>query len=249
MEIRLFGGGERQKSCAARLSGAELGCEQLLLLPIPTTKDKKYITGTPTPLAAIPPLCSLGTLVAGYEIPPEIIGEITARGADVFDAGSDEEFLLANADLTARGALGFLLTNTQIDLTDMSIGIIGYGRIGSRLHRLLLFLGARVSVYTSREALASELNAAGAESEIICPTTDLSALDVVFNTSPTGVILPEVIEALPEKTRIIDLASGNVFAPSARLTKLSSIPAAMYPVSAGRLYAESIISGRRRDRK
>ena len=246
MEIRLFGGGERQKACAARLDGTELGCEQLLLLPIPTTKDKKYITGTPTPLAAIPPLCTLGTLVAGYEIPPEIIREITARGGEVFDAGHDEEFLLANADLTARGALGFLLTNTQSDLTDMSIGIIGYGRIGSKLHRLLLFLGARVRVYTCRKSVAAELNAAGAECEIVCPTSDLSALDVVFNTSPEAIILPEIIEALPDKTRIIDLASGNIFAPSPRLTKLSSIPAAMYPISAGRLYAESIISGRRR---
>lgn len=239
----------RLRECEVRLSGACLGIPRLVLLPIPTTRDREYITGTPTRLVDIYPLCREDTLVAGYNIPSENRLAMESLGARVFDAGLDEDFLIANAEITARGAIASLLSDTPLDITDMRVGVIGYGRIGRELSRLLLFLGASLTVYTKRESVAADLAAAGIDSEIISADTDLSGLDTVFNTAPESIISAERIAALPEKTRIIDLASGNIFEPSARLTKLASIPDAMYPTSAGRLYAEAIIRAAKGDSK
>lgn len=243
MEISTFGGGGRLKECQRRLSllTDKLSGKRLLLLPIPTTRDKKYISSSPTRLSELLPLCDKETLVAGYNIPCELKEKMESVGTLVFDAALDEDFLVKNAEITARGAIGRLLCESTLDITDMKIGIIGYGRIGKQLLRLALFLGADVKVYTKRPEVLCDLSSLGIDCEIIGRESDLSSLDVVFNTAPEKIIDGEKIAALPDKVRIIDLASGNIFEPSARLTKLSSIPDAMYPESSGRLYAEAIL--------
>ena len=131
MEIRTFGGGGRIRECESRLLllGDKLPIKHLLLLPIPTTRDKKYISATGTPLYDLPTLCREGTFVAGYNIPGDLKEEMEKRGALVFEAALDEDFLLENAEITARGAVGSLLCDTRLDISDMKIGIIGYGRI------------------------------------------------------------------------------------------------------------------------
>ena len=98
----------------------------------------------------------------------------------------------------------------------MKIGIIGYGRIGRELVRLCLFLGADVTVYTKRGEVCRDLLSLGIRAQVITSECDLSENDLVFNTAPEAIIRSELIAALPEKTSIIDLASGNIFEPSAR---------------------------------
>jgi hypothetical protein len=44
-----------------------------------------------------------------------------------------------------------------------------------------------------------------------------------------------------QNAKILDLASGKIFCECDNLKKLSSIPEAFYPVSAGAVYAEKII--------
>ena len=245
MEIRTFGSGMRLRECERRLMLSDFGATRLLLLPIPTTRDKEYITGTSVRLSELYQFCTRDTMIAGYAIPSSVREKMESLGARVFDAGLDEKFLIANAEISARGALGYLLSDSELDVSDMRIGIIGYGRIGRELSRLLLFLGAHITVYTKRAGVAADLASLGIDAEIVSYNTNLGSLDTVFNTAPESIISAERIAALPEKTRIIDLASGNIFSPSSRLTKLASIPETMYPISAGRLYSEAIIRGLR----
>ena len=238
MEIRSFGGGRRCLECERILREANLPFSLVVLLPIPTTRDNKYITNTSTLLEEIKLLAKEGVLFAGYGIPMHLKASLLASGASVFDGAECEEFLLKNALISARGAVAALLTDTQRDITDMKLGIIGYGRIGREMCRILLFLGADVIVYTTRASVASDLCREGVRAEIISEDTDLSRLDTVINTAPARII-PD--EKIPPTVEIMDLASGNIFKPSERLTKLSSIPEKMYPITAGRLYAEAII--------
>ncbi len=241
MKIRKFGVGGRMSECERRLSSCDLDFPRLILLPIPTTRDKKYINGTSTLLSDIPRVSGEGALVVGYNIPEETVKELRARECSVFDAALDEDFLLENARVTARGAVASLMSSSELDVSDMSVAVIGLGRIGTALLNLLLFLGAAVTVYTKRESVVKDLSSLEIDCRPIGRDSDLSEFDAVFNTAPESIIDNEKIAALPAKTRIIDLASGNIFEPSERLTKLSSIPDKMYPVSAGKLYAEAII--------
>lgn len=236
MEIRSFGVGRRLRECERLLSDALAGLSgRLILLPIPTTRDDKYISGTDVSLESTLPLFSADTALIGYNIPRKIALAAAESGASVFDAALDEEFLIENARISANGALGYLLTHISRDILDMKIGIVGYGRIGREMLRLCLLFGGEVRVYTTRESVALELGESGVRAEVISGETDFSELDILINTAPAR----QIDESrLPPSLEIIDLASGVIFEPSARLTKLSSIPDAFYPETAGRLYAE-----------
>ncbi len=240
MEIRTFGGGRRLTECERLLwkSSDKLSYDRLILLPIPTARDNKYITGTTVTVGEIASMLDSHTAVAGYGIPREISHRARVVGAALYDSGLDEDFLCKNAELTARGALGYILTHSKSDLADTSVGVVGYGRIGIRLVRWLLPFGTRITVFTNRQSVALELCEMGISASVLDDGCDLSSLDLLINTAPARQLDESKI---PEHTEIIDLASGSIFEPSGRLIKLASIPDAFYPLSAGRLYAEAIL--------
>lgn len=242
MYIQIFGSGRRLEECRRRLLGAQKKSpyDRLVVLPIPTTRDGIHISGTDTTLAEALSGACRGTLVAGYGIPPATARRIILQGAQVYDAAEDEDFLMKNAEITARGALGEILLMTDRDLRDLTIGVVGYGRIGSALVRLLLFLGAGVRVYSRRFATRLELSARGLISEAAPDAGNLRGLDILVNTAPAILFSDEEFAALPDGLRIIDLASGKNFPTSERVVKLPSIPERNYPVTAGGVYAEFI---------
>lgn len=211
---------------------------RLILLPIPTTRDNIYINGTDLSLGSVVPLLTRDSTLVGYHIPRDLVYNAEEVGAAVYDAGRDERFLMENAIISARGAIGYLLTNFTRDVADMKIGIIGYGRIGRALLRYLICLGSSPILFTRRQEVAVELGSSGIDCRVLGEGCDLDGLDILINTSPTAGIS---IDDLDLTTKIIDLASGKPFPTSDRVTKLSSIPDAMYPLTAGRLYAEGIL--------
>lgn len=237
MIIRKIGGGRRLSECERILDLAD-GAERVFLTPIPTTKDKIYITGSSVTLRELSDMLGAGDLLAGYNLPPGLRSEAEKKGARVYDAGKDEKLLLDNAYLTAKGAAGYLITHTDRDLGDLSLGIVGYGRIGKALLSLLLFLGARPRVFTGRSEVVSELCASGVDCSLISEKERLSGLDWLINTAPARQIGEEEI---PSECRILDLASGSIFKDSGRFIKLSSVPDNYFPITAGRLYAEGIL--------
>ena len=253
MEILKFGVGERVELCRSalekRFSIEESGFGRLIILPIPTTKDGVYITGTETPLALLSRYIEPGTFLAGYGIPPELVAEARGLGAVVYDAGKDERFLLDNARITAHGALGRMLTETGRDVSELTVGIIGYGRIGSALSELLLFLGAGVKIYSSSREKICMLAEAGVFAEELDGEADFSGLDIIVNTAPESLLPPELVAKLIDGgVRIIELASGNNFSDG-RVVRMASVPDRMYPLSAGRLYANSIAAAIRSSAK
>jgi len=239
MEIRLISGGGRVRECKRILESALADKDgKILILPIPTTRDNIFINSTTTTIKASTDLIDEETVVVGYGIPEEIVSKAEQVGAKVFDASLDEKFLLENARISGEGALGYILTHTPKDMGDMKIGIVGYGRIGKEMTKLCLIFGADIRLYTARESVALELGEMGIDARLIDGDADFSDLDVLVNTTPKRQIKDNKI---PRGIQIIDLASGSIFEPSERLIKLSSIPEAFYPTTAGRLYAEAVL--------
>ncbi len=239
MEIRRFGAGGRLLECERLLGSRLCGREgRLILLPIPTTRDGIYISGG----VSIEELCGAllpGDDMVGYDLPVSLRDFAAGIGVRCYDAACDDAFVLANARLSARGALGYLLTHSERDAAELTVGVVGYGRIGAEMCRLLLLLGGRVVVLTRRRELAMELCESGINARIVGEGTELSDLDVLINTAPARQLDPEQI---PESVQIIDLASGNIFAESDRVVRLMSLPERYYPLTAGRLYAEGAMS-------
>ena len=240
MNIEIFGEGERQKSAEKLLSGESLDFD-IKVLPIPTSRNGEHITGTEFRLDDFAKEVKNGEFVIGYGLTETFKERLAKNGALCYDAASDEEFLVENAYITAVGTLGYILTTAKKIPADMKFGIIGYGRIGSCLTRLLLFLGASVKIFSSKKLTRIELGLCGIETPDIemldFKCENVSGLDFILNTAPTNLsrLFPE--KRVPPDMRVIDLASGDSFPGVFGVEYLPSLPNRMYPLSAGNAYA------------
>lgn len=243
MIIKRFGTDLRSKTAESILSKTLKTAEgRLFLFPIPTTSDGVRIKGSDRALSDEIAALKENDIVAGYGLPSDLT-EKTAKKCRIIDVMRDEIFTGENAKLTALGALGVLLTEQRRSPADLSVGVIGYGRIGKELVRLLLFFGAKVFVYSESKEKREELCSYGIgckESVIGEACGRFQGLDVLFNTAPASLILPEEAKELDGVT-VYELASGDNLPPEVAGQKLPSLPEKMYPVSAGKRYAQSIL--------
>ena len=245
MKIENYGAGGRCAEAMRLLMGVEHdSIKRVILLPIPTSRDGTHLTGSERLLRDVLGEAGRGDLVVGYSIPKADAEYISSRGASVYDVSGDEEFLDENAIITAIGTLEYLFCNFDLVPSDMHIGIIGYGRIGRHLARMLLFLGAKIRIYTSKNLTRVELGERGVERREInygAPMLDdLGNLDVLINTAPTPLGACFADGRIPKGLCVIELASGDNFRGVDGVVRLPSVPEKSYPISAGRAYFHAI---------
>ena len=249
MKIEKYGVSERCNEVMRRLLLLEAmgrlpeSLSRVILLPVPTARDSVHITGTDRLLGEATSDVGEGCLVSGYGIPRDERARIESRGARVFDAMECESFLSENSYISAVGAMGYILTEMKRAPSDLFFGIVGYGRIGSALLRMLLFFGARVRVYTRKNLTRAELGECDVESascDFVREAESLSQLDVLINTAPTSLaeLFPE--GKIPDGMRVIELASGDNFGNIEGVERLPGIPDKMYPRTAGAVYFTAI---------
>jgi len=125
------------------------------------------------------------------------------------------------------------------------VAVIGYGRIGKYLTRLLLAMGAQLTVYARGEAelALARLFGARAMSTDALAEGSLRQSSLVVNTVPAKLLTPHALAHLPPDSLILELASGmeNISLPeksTARLMLAHGLPGKVFPVSAGHLIAE-----------
>ena len=123
---------------------------------------------------------------------------------------SDEEFCTENAYLTAEAALSLIISSTETSLNRVHTALFGYGRIGSRLARMLLSHGATLKVFTSNGKELDELRLKGINSSHLWKRQDIDSFSLLINTIPLHHVIPrDTLACLDRNSVIIDLASGN----------------------------------------
>ena len=119
-------------------------------------------------------------------------------------------------------------------LSVCSIGIIGYGRIGKYLCRLLKSLGASVTVFARREVSRIEAIDKGYTAYPISSITK-RYYDVIFNTAPSPIISKAESNKISRQTIVIDLASlPGGFEDADFPERALGLPGKMKPESAGK---------------
>lgn len=233
MQIYTYEEGGRAEACRSHCLREAAGAElRVALLPIPSLRG-----GVPCfPLSVAQ---SGVDAIVGYGLDEQTRGQLAVGGAAVIDCAADEMFLEENAELTAVGMLGVLLEDEQRAPWELAVGIIGYGRIGSRLARMLLSLGARVRIYSSSDDVRVRLGECGVETEPSCPCADLGGLDVLINTAPSAIFRGRK-EIDDGRLKVYDLASGTNF-DSPRVEKKPSLPAKSFPISAGEAWGRAVL--------
>ena len=248
-----FGGGREYGDAvrAKTLSDAVHGA-RVVVLPVHFSQDGKKIS---TPLSEEE--IYLGELLRLMEkdqfllagvVSKAFYGVCEARGITVEDYMANEELAVMNAVPTAEGALSIAIEASPKTIKDSKIIVIGYGRIGKILSRMLRALDADVTVCARRREAVTWAQACG------CKGAYMNALpyaeaDIIFNTVPTMVLGRDLLQTLPKDTLIIDLASkpGGVDLESAKRLGLDviwalSLPGKVAPVTAGEYIKETVIS-------
>lgn len=135
--------------------------------------------------------------------------EVQKRVVDFYTL---ETVQIPNARITAEAAVMTAMELTDTALLGSRMAVIGYGRIGQFLARLLLALGVSVTVCARREESLAFARGDGCTSLSVSDGPALLALahgyDVIFNTVPATVLNRQMLEETDPHTLILDLASA-----------------------------------------
>ena len=187
-------------------------------------------------------------------MPDSFVCAAETAGYRVIDYFSSEEFQIKNAYVTAEAALSIAMNSLDRNVRGARIAITGYGRIAKHLAKLLLGIGAFVTVAARNEKELLWAQEPGCD--ILLLNENRSALkslatgyDVIDNTVPIWLFDREYLTLLDKKTLIVDLASapGGVDIKAARELRANvnwatSLPGKYAPRSAGELIGECVDS-------
>ena len=160
------------------------------------------------------------------------------------DLLKDAQYLAENAAITADCALKLAAPMLDTTWQLSRVLILGWGRIGKQLSKMLRSLGADVTVCARKPADRALLRAFGYSGIDIEGLTDLSCrFDLIFNTAPAP-MLSCTREIIGSRCIPIDLASVAGLTRD-RVIQARGLPGKMAPRASGQLIARRILELRK----
>lgn len=231
-----------------------LGKAEAIILGIPASRDGEtvfapFYNGL-IPLGSIPKYARPAVPVLCGLPKAAMCDLFSSHGLPVIDYFDREELALLNAVPTAEGALEIAMREMPITLWNARALVVGFGRCGQYLARLLAALGAHVTVSVRRNASAALAKTQGFS---VIETREIiqkaGAFDVIFNTVPSKVLDAPTLSRLSRGCLVIDLASapGGVDMEAAKAFGVNtiwalSLPGKVAPVTAGEILCDTIKS-------
>lgn len=161
----------------------------------------------------------------------------------------DESFLVKNSRLTAQGVLKIILENTEKDMFLLKAAVIGYGRCGKAICKMLNNNGFDVTSFSRNSKSKAFAENDGCNIKDISQIDLLiSSFDIIINTVPHNIISEKGIETLSTDNLYIEVASkpygfdiskSDIF--NFKYVLGSSLPGKYTPVSAGVNIADTVI--------
>ena len=187
--------------------------------------------------------------LVGGAITPEVREEAEKRGLKIVDFLHREELAIYNAVPTAEGAIQLAMEELPITISGSRCLITGYGRVGRTLSRLLIALGADVTIAARKFADLAWADTYGCIPVELKNLSDAGDFDVVFNTVPALIFDYEHLQKMDKNTLLIDLASrpgGIDFSAAAELQIKTiwalSLPGRVAPKSSGQIIKNTILN-------
>lgn len=145
---------------------------------------------------------------------------------EYYDLTNEESFSLLNAIPTAEGAIFEAIKNTETTLCNSNALIMGYGKIGKVLAKMLNGIGANVYCEARKKKDLAFIKAMGYnEINITELKKVLPKMDYIFNTVPALLLDENMLKLVKKDAIIIDLAStpGGVDFEKARELDLNVV--------------------------
>lgn len=161
-----------------------------------------------------------------------------------------EEMAVLNAIPTAEGAIQIAMEEMPITLHNCNALILGYGRIGKILAKMLQGLGSNVYVEARKYADFAWIRSYGYKPVSLNELSQtVKTMNVIFNTIPSIVLDNEILKLINTDCLIIDLASkpGGVDFDKAKALGLKaiwalSLPGKVAPVTAAEFIRDTVFN-------
>lgn len=196
-----------------------------LLLPVPSFPNGSAY------LEELLPKLSKDVIVCGGNLDTPLL-----KDRRTVDFLKDPYYLAENAAITAECALQ--IAEEKIPLFGCPALVLGWGRIGKCLGRLLRMRSADVTIAARKDADLAMLRALGYRSTPIQELdSDLTGYSLILNTVPV-MVLPEMVTS-PDAV-ILELASQPGMAGE-NIISARGLPGKMAPEASGKLIADTFI--------
>lgn len=189
-----------------------------------------------------------GSLFIAGKIPSNIIKQFTEKNVKCLDIVDREELAVLNAVPTAEGAIDILLQELPMTLMGSRILIVGYGRVGKILAKMLQGFGVEVWAAARKYSDIAWIEAQGLKPVPIHQLARyVSDMDAIVNTVPALVITKEILEKVRSDCFLLDLASvpGGIDFKAAeafgfKIRWALGLPGKIAPLTAGDIIRRTI---------
>lgn len=182
----------------------------VIVLPVPVTRDGVHLNSSQSvELVDIISKVRKSSLVLGGVMNDMLAQALTIKGATVVDYFDNDSVAVANSVPTAEGAVALAIENSDVMLSGSNCLVVGCGRVGKAMSRLLKAMGAEVTVSSRRvkHKVWAALN--GCKSAETAQLADkLERFDFIFNTIEYRIFDADNLGKLRTDTVLIELASN-----------------------------------------
>lgn len=189
------------------------------------------------------------TFIAG-SIKQEVYEMAEEKDITVLDIIKREELAVLNAISTAEGAIQIAINETPKNLHGNNVLVLGFGRIGKVLSKMLDGIGARVACEARKTTDLAWIKAYGYEPiNLIELKQNLNRFDIIINTIPYVVLDKDMLGQVKEDALIIDLASAPGGVDKQAVKELGikfnwalSLPGKVSPVTSAEFMKETLLN-------
>lgn len=227
-----------------------ISSSKYIILPVPASRNKKVINApfSNADIVLSEKLFSnLKNKVVFAGIVSSLLEDVKLSSLHIRDYYQREDFLIPNALLTAEGAVSIALKEYGKSIFSSRCLVVGFGRIGKILAKLLKNMGAKVTVSARNVKDISLAKISGFETTNVSKINEKADFDLIFNTVPALVLDDGALRYLSSARMIIDLASapGGTDKIAAeelgiKLIPALGIPGKCFPEAAGEIIADVI---------
>lgn len=250
--VKLFGFNELEVENADQFLSDAINGVDIVIAPVPLTRDGKNINAPYNVegirIEGVFTNMSKEQILIGGAISEDIMKIADEYEINTLDILKIEEMAVLNAIPTAEGGIKIALEELPITLHNSNALILGFGRIGKILSKILRGIGANVYVAARKHSDVSWIQAYG-YTPIYIENLDenIWKMDVIFNTIPKILLNNKLLNKIKDEALIIDLASkpGGLDHSQVKNMKIKVIhalglPGKMAPKSSARFMLETI---------
>lgn len=228
-----------------------ISASDVVIGPIPVTSDRRNLSmpfsNVKLPVEDFISKFSSKNLISGT-IADEHKKILLDKNVNYIDLQKREEFTVLNTISTAEGTIQIAMEETQRTIHGSNILIMGFGRIGKVLAKMLDGIGAKVYCEARKNEDISWIKAYGYEPiHLNNLNENLDKFDVIINTIPFQILDESRLNLVKKDVVLIDVASnpGGIDRKAAKEKDLKliwalSLPGKVAPLTSAEFIKETI---------